>query len=410
MRRSAVIGAGLVFALQASILHAQARGDTILSSVRIDDTYFASTPVSLFRSNLVDQIWARIALPAGVSFGGCLYSGSRNSSIFYSPPVQPIDPRETTCLPGLGLWASVDVGATWTQLESVHFFHGLFAHPNGKLYAATFDSADPPRATFNLQVGVGTPLTSSDGGKTWEPIRGHNAPLHVSGFYPCQEEPTHVCAVDPDGSMPSPIEYAPEHDEWTLRSPFMSPIVGLTQVDARSFLDIGLSSGTSPCCYMLQATLANFYRDFPDGSLRKSAIVIRAAKSEYEFHLKGAQVVDVVMEILPIDPPLTLRIPDIKTSQALWGLKYIDADGNGHVVSSQPARDGAASLDGPRSNPIEVGKPFERQLDLRTMGAFDEPGVYRVALVFDNSQLPKTAPSDWTGRLSGTTFQVIILP
>jgi hypothetical protein len=200
------------------------------------------------------------------------------------------------------------------------------------------------------------------------------------------------------------LEYAPEQKKWTIiRAP--KPVDQLTSSE---FLAFDMSTGTSPCCYELRANLENYYRESFGESLQKAGIVIVADKGTYHFKKEGRKIVHVTMRLLSLDPPIPeLAVPDVDRSQACWGLKIVEPDGMKTYVAPAGNSMRDASL---RVHVLRPGRSYRRVLNVQALTPLEKPGVYKAALIFDNSKLVKQNKEEWTGYFTGPPFEIVVAP
>ena len=405
----AIAGAGMMAALLVAVPSgAQFRADTILSVLRMNnDVVFASTRTGLFQSSVSQQKWRAVNLPKGVLAGGCLnVSDVGVTRIYYSPPVSAVTERSDRCAIGLGLWMSADWGKTWKKVDGSHYFRSVLARKDGVLYASVRQS---PEANVNpeLELTGGLPLVSTDGGKTWVNTFGADPIPPVLRLFTCRKNPAHVCAQGLT-VREYDMEYAPEKKKWTFEQSV--GVSGRNDLTAEEYLGARkMNTGTSGCCPVQQATLGNYYLLGFGDVLQRVGVTLRAEKKRYEFGGgNGAKVVDVSVNLLPGVPGTSaMAVLDLEETEICWGLRYVDPEGGKHEVAPVITR-----LNNPavgHAHLMEVGKPYQRKIDLQGLEELRKPGVYRMLLVFDNEKLKKRDENEWTGKIVGTEeFEVEI--
>jgi hypothetical protein len=361
--------------------------------------------------------WVPVTLPAGVESGGCLNASDTGTSrIYYSPPKDAVTGLSDQCPTGYGLWVSEDEGGSWLQVDTHHLFRSVLLHNDGALYASEREPSDKSNVDLEAALFGGRAVVSADGGKTWQKTEGSDAIPGILSLTGCSANPAHVCAVG-QGIRSYKMEYAPELKRWNVTPSFMA----INDASPDEYLAVKVGSGTSPCCYMLRANLENYYENSFGQSLQRSGIMTTVARERYDSGLEGPIVVDVFMELLPVDPPkLELAIPDIDATPSCWGLKYVDPEGRKDRVSPgagspflgfTDATPGTATPTVPATGSVHVlraRQKYHRRVDLRALAAFDKPGIYKVALIFDNSTIAKRSPEEWTGFVSSEPFEVAI--
>lgn len=192
VRGTARIGIAVVW---LSIQAFAVRPDTILSVLRTHDVAVVSTRIGLFQSTLHRKKWVSVGLPAGVSPGGCLNgTDAANLRIFYSPPKERVSEQSDQCSVGFGLWASEDLGATWTHVDEVHLFRSLFLHSNHLWFATLRDLSSQSNASAELELFGGPVTVSADDGKTWQKAGDSDKPGALS-LAQCSTNPAHICAL-----------------------------------------------------------------------------------------------------------------------------------------------------------------------------------------------------------------------
>ena len=398
----------LMVALLALPSSAQFRADTILSVLRMNDVVFVSTRTGLFQSTLSQQKWTPVKLPKGVLPGGCLnHSDPGVTKIYYSPPLVPLTDRSDRCAVGFGLWMSADSGKIWKKVDATHWFKSVLARKDGTLYASARVPSDKSNVVAELEIYGGSPLASTDGGKTWKDTTGAEPLPAVISLGTCANNPAHVCAGGM-GVRGYNMEYAPDSRKWTV-TPSL-PATDPKDTTAEEYLDSGaMGSSTSECCYMQQATLENYYSLGFEDVLQRLGVTLETEKKHYEFSAgAGPKIVNVVLNLLPgVQGTSAIALLDLDDTEVCWGLRYVDPAG---------AKREAAPLIMRLNNPalghahlVEVGKPYHRQVDLEGLEPLRKPGLYRMVLIFDNGKLKKKDENVWTGRIVGTAvFEVEI--
>jgi hypothetical protein len=398
----AVIGSALLSGYLCLPMNAGTQDSRIIMLLSRKHEVFVSTRKGLFKSKTTDKHWEPVVLPDGVLPGGCLYSAALNTApIYYSPPWNP-EFVPDNCLFGLivgsGLWASYDEGTHWSQVDKSHLFQYIYVSTGGSLYAAVHDSPSIKKEGDRMNfVSGGIAMESGDGGRTWRELGGYR--IKVIGQ--CRKNHAHLCA-DMAGPDSGGVEYAPETGKWTV----MEGVPQVSKFNPKSFPEYVMSSGTSGCCFTYEATLENYFRDFGGESLNKPGLDIQAGKRRYSFSRIGPKVIEAEIRMLPIDSIDSICIPDIDEKQICWGLEYVDPGGAFHFLDideaaqSRPAR--------PSVHIVRPSQSYRRRIDLDAIADFSEPGVYKVAMLFNNGELEKTDPEDWTGRFSGQAFEVVI--
>ncbi|HEY1471236.1 MAG TPA: hypothetical protein VGF61_19495, partial [Candidatus Acidoferrum sp.] len=399
----------LMAALLALPSRAQFRADTILSVLRINDVVFVSTRTGLFQSTVSQQKWTPVKLPKGVLPGGCLNSGDAGTTkIYYSPPVSALTDRSNHCAVGFGLWMSADSGKIWKKVDATHWFKSVLARKDGVLYASARVPTDKSNVVAELEIYGGLALVSANGGKTWVDIGGADPIPLVTFLSTCSKNPAHVCAGGM-GVRGYNMEYAPESKKWTV-TPSLPGATDPKDPTAEEYLASGgMSSSTSECCYMQQATLENYYSLGFGDVLQRPGVTLEAEKKRYEFNGgAGPKIVDVSLNLLPAVPGTSaLAVLDLDDAEICWGLRYVDPAGAQRQAAPLITRLNNPALG--RAHLLEVGKPYRRQIDLEGLGGLRKPGLYRMVLIFDNGKLKKKDENVWTGRIAGTAvFEVEI--
>ena len=394
----------ILVALTSLVFRADAkfRPDTVLSVLRWKDVVLASTRTGLFRGSGFDSQWVPLPLPPGTEPGGCLNSTDAGTlRVYYSPPIEHVTDEYDRCPVGRGLWLSTDLGQSWEHVDTVHMFRSVFDHADGVLYASAVEASDKPNAPLELFDFGGRAFVSTDGGRTWTATEGAENLPGIVELGGCAKDTQNVCATGASIRLYW-MEYSPEQKKWTYaRAP--KPTDQLTPSEFFSFI---MSSGTSPCCYVLRATLENYHRESFGGNLQKAGILVEPERLRYTFKRTDRKSVRVSMELLRLDPPVTeLDIPDVDHSEACWGLMIIEPDGEKKYVLPKPSD--TQSVTG-RSHVLRPGNSYSRTLDLDSLSSMQRTGTYQVALVFDNSKLVKQNSEQWTGFLTGPPFQVLI--
>ena len=390
---------------------AQFRADTVLSVRRVNDVVFASTRTGLFQSTVPQQKWTAVKLPKGVLPGGCLNAGDPGvTKIYYSPPATALTDRSNRCAIGFGLWMSADSGKLWKKVDATHWFKSVLAREDGVLYASARVPTDKSNVVAELEIYGGLALVSADGGKTWVDISAIGTdPIPLVTFLSsCSKNPAHVCAGGM-GARGYNMEYAPESKKWTVTPSFVAA-TDANDSSAEEYLAAGgMSSSTSECCYLQQATLENYYSlGFAD-VLERLAVTLQAEKKSYEFSRgAGPKIVDVSLSLLPgVQGTSAIAVLDLDDTEICWGLRYVDPAGAKREAAPLITRLNSPALG--HAHLVEVAKPYRRQIDLEELERLRKPGLYRMVLVFDNGKLKKKDNNVWTGRIAGTAvFEVEI--
>jgi hypothetical protein len=114
------------------------------------------------------------------------------------------------------------------------------------------------------------------------------------------------------------------------------------------------------------------------------------------------------MRLLSLDPPIQeLAVPDVDRSQACWGLKIVEPDGTKIYVA--PAGNSTRDTTS-RVHVLRSGRSYRRVLNVQTLTPLDKLGVYKAALIFDNSKLLKQNKEEWTGYFTGPPFEIVVVP
>ena len=388
---------------------AQFRADIILSVLRMNDVVFVSTRTGLFQSTVSQQKWTSVKLPKGVLPGGCLnHSDPGVTKIYYSPPLVPLTDRSDRCAIGFGLWVSADSGKIWKRVDSTHWFKSVLARKDGTLYASARLPSDKSNVVAELEIYGGSPLASTDGGKTWKDTTGAEPLPAVISLGTCTKNSAHVCAGGM-GTRAYNMEYAPESKKWTVTTSFVAT-TDTKDITAEAYLaSAGMGSSTSECCYMQRATLENYYSlEFGD-VLQRLGVTLETEKKHYEFGAgAGPKIVDVDLNLLPgVQGTSAIAVLDLDDTEVCWGLRYVDPAGTKHEAAPLITRLNNPAMG--HAHLVEVGKSYRRQLDLEGLEPLRKPGVYRMILLFDNGKLKKKDQNVWTGTIVGNAiFEVEI--
>lgn len=407
--RTAIVLAALFSSCLCLPVSAENGDSTIIVLLSRKDGVLVSTKRGLFKSKTAEKHWNPVALPADVSPGGCLYSGAPNTApIYYTAPLK-VETINGSCLwaAGVGLWVSEDEGGHWTLVDNGDFFRDVYPGSDGLLYAAMRERSAAQEDVYNrMPIFGGYAAVSADGGRTWKKLGGDNSPS-ISSIGQCGDNPAHLCASNASDTGPTLREYAPETGRWTITTGFMQVSNEQAHFDVKSFpVEVDSMSVGSGCCFTYRATLDNYFRDFSKDSLGKPGLYIQAVKDHYSFQPKGPKVIEVEMKMLRMDSPESIRIPDISSKQECWSMEYIDPDGTFHFVVSDNRGHPAANR--PTVHILTPAQSYRRHIDLNAIAHFTKPGVYKVAMLFDNDGVKNPGPEDWTGELSGQSFEVSI--
>jgi hypothetical protein len=399
----AIVAAVLLSDSLSLPMHATTSDNRIIMLLSREDGIIVSTRKGLFKSKTASKRWDPVALPSGVLPGGCLYPGPRHKeALYYSPPSAP-EFSPDNCIfsffVGAGLWVSDDEGTHWTQLDKSHLFQYVFASTNGNLYAAVHEPSSIKKegdSVFYSSGGIA--MASADGGQTWRELGGRR----IMDIGQCNKHSAHLCA-SLAGSNSGGGEYAPETGKWT----FIGGGQRVVEFNPKWFPEYVMGSARG-CCFTYYANLENYFLDFGGESLEKPGLNIQAGKRHYSFRGNDPRVIDVEITILPLDPPQSLRIPDIDAKEACWGLEYVDPAGKYHFVDFGEADQAPEGT--PTVHVLSPAQGYKRRINLDAIEHFTQPGIYKVAMLFDNNGLERTDPEDWTGRFSGEAFEVSISP
>ena len=144
------------------------RADTILSIVLQDGHVVVSTNLGLREKTTTAEGWSAMPLPPGARPGGCLnISDVETAQLYYLPPVRSAREWTMTCMPGLGLWTTVDFGRTWTEVDRTHVFSSVLVHRSGVIYAVGRSAEEVPDPEQAMFKGGSELLSSRDGGVSW---------------------------------------------------------------------------------------------------------------------------------------------------------------------------------------------------------------------------------------------------
>ncbi len=187
------------------------------------------------------------------------------------------------------------------------------------------------------------------------------------------------------------------------------------QFFARSY-----SSGTT--LYNFGATLANYF-DYDFGtSVVLPALDIVPEQTSYEFTQIGNKTIQVTVRFLRnyADEPV-VRLVDISAPE-VWAIRVRTPAGeriyspsaSSQFVSNSENREKARQVYRAQQDlqAVEVSKthPYTRMIDLDSLFAFSQVGVYKVQLLYENNDIAERDRDEWIGLFSSQPFTVTITP
>jgi hypothetical protein len=388
----------------------------------------ASTEAGLYRANLSKKKWQRLQAAGTPEPGGTFVSGGPDDrTLFYF--LTPSGWRETVrryrpseeARTGVkrkqiarpGLYRSKDTGDSWERMDSLHDFTSMLRLPPGRMFAIAATTAPE-----SLLV-----LLSEDEGRTWKDVT-HGVSKHESLLFLLAdpEHPQRVCLFGAFGMRRGGTIYGAEDDGFEWKARYVGLDAGRWPPDERKSEKDFFTRPYAPGYRLrwppgaveslpdelpgstfgkentgvgtvgnLVAQLDNYFAyPFHDQALIPEFDVI-PEKTSYEFRLKQPMPVRAALTShTKIASPKLLDSPD---ASLFWSIKMIRPDGA--KITSPPRgdplghlADDSLTLEGSRVTRelkpflLTAGKPHSRTIDLSILGRFDQPGRYKVQLMY----------------------------
>jgi hypothetical protein len=341
----------------------------------------------------------------------------------------------------LGIYLSGDDGKTWRLLAEKVDCGPVALLEGGALFAVT------NAGRFN---GPAIVEVSHDRGKTWRAIT-NNSFGEVERLFPDPDHRGLIC-LEVNSIRNYVLQAENDRYEWK------ATLAWHWHSERLNAVPFGRSYSTSTALYMLPATLRNYFQHEFGSHTQIPAIDLAADKERFTFRSGDPVAIPLSVRFKedkqsyewqrkhnrnggdswPAFKPTVVKLPEHPTNLALWGLRI---EFRGKRISKQPAvaanlrriRDEnvAATLKGEASRGMEehnaliarlknetgwrtvefsAAAPYRRILDISKLHDFQEPGDYRVQLVYDSDSLANREEGHWVGSFSSPVFNVTITP
>ncbi len=379
-----------------------ARGDTAsLPTNRISAVFDAGSHVlaitekTLYRANAQDRVWTRLNPPAEMPLDGTFTRSPKDTNAVYFTAVS----KGTNQVPGV--YHSGDRGSSWRLLSKDHRFTSVFVHDGGDLFALF------ARNDVSMADGI---LTSKDNGRSWRDLSAGVKGLHLLYIFPDPKRTNLVCLVG-NGIRNYVLHAEDERYQWTwTREWEFWP----KHPDEQRFFAGHYS--TTWALYMHFATLGNYF-DYDFGGRRETcAFRLVTDQTNYRFGKGEPKQIQATIRLYP--EHLKVKLVDFAASQAVWGAKLKTPDTN--YVSRFPSasqgateetssRNGAFRTSGDfRTVELTANTPYHRVINLERLHLFDQPGTYKVQLIYDSIRVADRALEEWPGVFTSAPFEVEI--
>ncbi|HEX8237896.1 MAG TPA: hypothetical protein VF600_18290 [Abditibacteriaceae bacterium] len=427
--------------------------DLPLNSVLVrDKDVFASNADGMFRASRTEKVWTQLPLPEGMRLGGTFAVQPKNSKIvlYHTGDADAARAYEKRYHVDGQLYVSQDDGRTWREILRRPMIRMVLLQANGHLIV---DDTLP----YVMGVGPIQPLPvahileSSDLGATWRDISPAPPITYVASWTESDRpdslvvlgrlnagnsatasevpgsplEPLMYLRLDSDNNQlyDATVEYMEKYHYRPVNGNWALP---WDDLDVRGVRLMRSS-----------ATLSNYFGGGYESSMcSKLMYDIIPDKKAYRFSATQRKFIDVEMVLNPEAPGEhegtgqdTEFFPiDDRGSTRFWGLSIIAPDGEYSYVPPAYDTGWATSSDQPQSKQelfkqlVDRGtlrvkrlapeEPYVRRLDLDKMVRFDQPGTYKVSVIYESSWLWRQGflerKEPFVGNQCGQEFEVTI--
>lgn len=395
-RRWLSVGMGIGFALTTVGAEVASLSTNRLNAVFDAGAYvLAITEKTLYRANAQERVWTRLRPPAEMPLDGTFTRSPKDTNAVYFTAAS----GGTNQTPGI--YHSEDRGSSWRLLSKEHRFTSVFVHDGGELFALA------ARNDSFMADGV---FTSKDNGRSWRDLSAGVRGLHLLHVFPDPKHTNLICLVG-NGIRNYVLHAEDERYQWTwTREWEFWP----KHPDEPRFFAGRYS--TTWALYMHFATLGNYFDYDFDGRRETCAFRLVTDKTTYRFG-KGEPVqIQATIRLYP--EHLKVKLVDLPVSQAVWGAKLKTPDTN-YVSRFPSVSQGATEATSPKNGAFRTSgdfrtfeltsdTPYRRVIGLDRLHRFDQPGTYKVQLIYDSIRVADRELGEWPGVFVSTPFEVEI--
>lgn len=396
------LGRGLLTAFGFVACITAARGDSPplptnrLSAVFDAGSYvLAVTEKTLYRADSQKRVWARLNPPAEMLLEGTFARSPKDANAVYFTKLDTAIDRVP------GIYYSGDRGSSWKLVSKEYPFTSIFVHDSGDLFAMAA-KGDPWTAN--------SVLTSKDNGRSWRDLSAGVRGLRLLQILPHPKHTNLVCLVG-NGIRNYVLHAEDERYQWTWTREW--DFWPKHPDEQRFFAD---RYSTTWTLYMHFATLGNYFDYDFRGRTHTCAFRLVTDKPQYRFGKDEPKQIQATIRLYP--EHLKVKLVDTPVGQAVWQgkLKTPDASYVSRLPSasreaiSEKAQNikSARQSDDFRVVELTAETPYRRVIDLERLHRFDQPGIYKVQLIYNSVGVADREREEWPGIFTSAPFEVEI--